>query len=87
MNSATNVRAFRKGLAVLDMEIDAIKRKRMALRADLMEALEINNRVSFCHYADGKTKLDKAVAIRVTNVFKKYGIDNPWGFPEDEDVN
>lgn len=87
MDSAMNVRAFRKGLAVFDKEIDAIKRKRMALRADLMNALDINNRVSFCHYADGKTKLDKAVAIRVTNVFKKYGIDNPWGFPEDEDVS
>lgn len=87
MDSAMNVRAFRKGLAVFDKEIDAIKRKRMALRADLMNALDINNRVSFSHYADGKTKLDKAVAIRVTNVFKKYGIDNPWGFPEDEDVS
>lgn len=87
MDNGTNVRAFRKGLAALDMEIDAIKRKRMALRADLMGALGINNRVSFCHYADGKTKLDKAVAIKVAKVFKKYGIDNPWGFPEEEDVS
>lgn len=87
MDNGTNVRAFRKGLAALDMEIDAIKRKRMALRADLMGALGINNRVSFCHYADGKTKLDKVVAEEVEEVFRKYGIDNPWGFPEEEDVS
>ena len=87
MDNGTNVRAFRKGLAALDMEIDAIKRKRMALRADLMDVLGINNRVSFCHYADGKTKLDKAVAKEVEGVFRKYGIRKPWGFPEEEDVN
>lgn len=88
MADAQTARAFRNGLSVFDKEIDAIKGKRTALRNELMEVLGIKNKVSFIHYADGKTKLDVLAADKVEAVFQKYGIQNPWGLPEaNEDVN
>jgi hypothetical protein len=55
-----------------------IKDKESAYK-ELWAALEINNRVSFYQYRDGKIETKASQAEAVENVFKKYGITNIWG--------
>ena len=45
---------------------------------ELREALGVNNRAGLCHYRNGKVKLRAAQAVRVQQVFNKYGITDIW---------
>ncbi len=48
-------------------------------RAELSEALGINNEVSFRNYRYGRLEVKAIQADRVTAVFNKYGINEIWG--------
>ena len=71
----TNItsRAFEKGLReirVKDVE---------SVRAAIMEALGVNNNVSFRNYARGRNNLDVAKAAAIAEIFTRYGVEDPWG--------
>ena len=64
---------FSKGLSELRICQNA------AARAEIMEALGVNNRVSLRNYAEGRIKLDVLVADKIERIFRKYDVHQPWG--------
>jgi hypothetical protein len=77
MAEINDIRAFRKGL--LEME-----NRYRTLKAEIMQALGIKNRISLMQYADGKVSLDVVKAQAIEQIFHKYGITHPWGRPTRE---
>lgn len=45
---------------------------------ELREALGVNSRAGLCHYRNGKVRLKADQAVRVQQVFSKYGITDIW---------
>lgn len=71
--NTTTTKAFEKGLReirVKDVE---------SVRAAIMEALGVNNPVSFRNYARGRNNLDVTKAAAIAEIFSRYGVREPWG--------
>lgn len=64
---------FSKGLSELRIC------QKEAARAEIMQALGVNNRVSLRNYAEGRNKLDVEVAAEIERIFRKYDVAQPWG--------
>lgn len=73
MAEINEIRAFRRGLDVMD-------NTRIELRKGLMNILGINTRTGLAAYAAGKMPLDVVKAQKIEELFKQFGIHNPWGF-------
>lgn len=72
--NAPFVRAFRKGLRELKVK-DA-----PAARAQILSILGVTTKQSFAYYANGRAQtLDVEKARRIEEVFRRYGISDPWG--------
>jgi len=67
---------FRKGYIQLRLQ-DEEKAKR-----ELMNALSINNRVSFSNYKNGKVDLKLSQIRAIEHIFSLYGISDIWGKAE-----
>lgn len=69
---------FRKGLLMLQVhQVQQVKK-------ELMDALGIKSRQWFKQYADGIVELTVSKAVKVEQVFNKYGVSDPWGLTVEE---
>lgn len=69
----TKTKLFQKGLSLL--RICDLER----CRAELMAALGVETLQSLRMYARGERRLDVEVAGEIEQIFKRYGVDDPWG--------
>ena len=66
-------RAFEKGLR--EIRVKDVEN----VRAAIMEALGVNNPVSFRNSARGRNRLDVEKAAAIAAIFGRYGVREPWG--------
>ena len=73
LTTPITTRAFEKGLR--EIRVKDVEH----VRAAIMEALGVNNPVSFRNYARGRNNLDVAKAAAIAEIFSRYGVTQPWG--------
>lgn len=65
--------AFRKGWLHLDPQ------HQEAVKAAIMQVLEVNTYASFLNYKNGKREMKKSQANAVEEIFAEYNVTDIWG--------
>lgn len=68
-------KAFRKGLGLLRAKDVPKVRKEIRMSLGLSE----QSRALFARYIDGKMTLDVTKYKEIGDIFKRYGVSDPWG--------
>ena len=67
------INAFKKGME------DAPKRHQVMIRNEIKAMIGITSREQFRNRRDGRVRHSPVERVAIEAIFKKYGIDQPWG--------